>query len=69
MDDADRTAEIMQKVDELTEVLRQSQENAYGGVKLPSETRATAAYLLERAMELVYEITGERWEFSYQTWY
>ena len=69
MDNSDRTTEIMQKVDELTDVLRQSKANAYGGVKLPSETRATAAYLLKRAMELVYEITGEEWEFSYQTWY
>ena len=68
MDNFDRTTEIMRKVDELTDVLRQSKANAYGGARLPSETRATAAYLLERAMELVYEITGEEWEFSYQTW-
>ena len=69
MDNADRTAEIMQKVEELTDVLRQSKENAYGCPKLPSEERATAGYLLERAMELVYEITGEEWEFSYRTMY
>ena len=58
--------EILQKVEELTDVLRQSRRNAYGIPKLPSEEKAMADYLHGRAIELVEEITGEDWEFSYR---
>lgn len=65
--DTGRTKEILQKVEELTDVLRQSHENAYGIPDLPSREKARADYLHERAIGLVEEITGEVWEFSYRT--
>jgi hypothetical protein len=64
--DTDRTDEILQKVEELTDVLRQSRENAYGIPNLPSKEKEMAEYLHGRAIELVEEITGEDWEFSYR---
>ena len=57
---------ILQKVEELKEVLRQSRENSYGIPDLPSREKARADYLRERAIELVEEITDEKWEFSYR---
>ena len=57
---------ILQKVEELKGVLRQSRENSYGIPDLPSREKARAEYLHERAIELVEEITDEEWEFSYR---
>ena len=61
--------EILKKVEELTDVLRQSHENSYGIPDLSSREKARADYLHGKAIELVEEITGEKWEFSYRTFW
>lgn len=58
---------VKSKIDELAEVMRQGNVNAECG-GLPSETQSRADSLMKRAIELVEEITGEEWEFSYLTW-
>lgn len=59
--------EILSKVKELKDILKQSHENSYGMPKLPSEEQAIAFQLKAKAESLVEEITGEKWEFSYRT--
>ena len=61
----DDEMDVMQKIDELADVLRQGNRNADGKPVLPSVSQANADYLLEKAIELVEEITGEKWEFTY----
>lgn len=56
------------KVEDLAAVLRAGQDNADICV-LPSESQENARQLREQAISLVEEITGEKWEFSYLTWY
>lgn len=59
--------EILDKIDELREVLRDANTNA-DRMLLPSESQAVADSLMEKAIELVEEITGEEWDFTYITW-
>ena len=55
-------------INELAEILRQGNNNGYGMPVLPSESYATAEYLEQRAKELVEELTGEEWNFTFLTW-
>ena len=58
---------IMDKINDLAETMRAGQDNA-DVMMLPSESQERAAYLQEKALSLIEEITGEKWEFSYLTW-
>lgn len=63
----DDEPDVMDKIEELKDVLRQGQCNA-DRVSLPSESQENARYLEIRAKELVEEITGEEWNFTYWSW-
>lgn len=58
--------ELNSKIDELKDVMRQGKENGYM-MALPSQSQAAAADLMQRAIEIIEEITGEEWDFSYIT--
>lgn len=59
-------AELHEKIEELAELMRRG--NANGDLSaLPSESQAIAQDLMSRAIGIVEEITGEKWEFSYIT--
>lgn len=64
---SDDCTELKEKIKELAEIMRDGYCNA-DQVMLPSESQARAAYLQEKAQNIVEEITGEKWEFSYLTW-
>ena len=53
------------KVDELAELLREAN---YCPMMLPGESQARAKSLMEEAIKLVEEITGEEWHFEYLTY-
>lgn len=59
--------ELEKLVTELTNVLKEGNENA-DRMCLPSESERRAAELHERAKEIVKEITGYEWEFTWLTW-
>lgn len=63
----DMAIEALTKITELTEVLREASHNA-DKIGLPSESQATAKALLQKAIGLVEEITGQKWNFTYWTW-
>ncbi len=65
MNRSDRTEELVRK---LASVMRQGRENA-DITRLPSESQEEARRLYEEAIELVEEITGEKWEFTWLTWF
>ena len=56
---------IQEKVNELTDLLIEAN---YCPMMLPSESQARAQSMMNRAIELVEEITGEEWRFEYLTW-
>ena len=58
--------DLTSKIEELAEIMRDGNHNA-DNVFLPSESQASADYLMNKAIELVEEITGEEWNFSYWT--
>lgn len=57
---------VRAKVDELTETLREAKNNA-NELRMPSESLAVAKALYEKAVSIVEEITGEKWDFPYWT--
>ena len=59
--------EILEKIDELKEILREGHRNA-DQLMLPSESQARAQNLMRQALGIIEEITGEEWEFSYISW-
>ena len=58
--------DIREKIDELAEVMREGYLNGDYAC-LPSESMDRARCLRERAIEIIEEITGEKWEFTYVT--
>lgn len=64
-DDRDKQSELIAK---LAEIMREGNRNA-DIAGLPSETQARAKRLIEDAIAVIEELTGERWEFSFLTWY
>lgn len=58
--------DLTSKIEELAEIMRDGNHNA-DSLFLPSESQASAEYLMKKAIELVEEITGEEWNFSYWT--
>jgi len=67
IEEYESTSEQFAKLDELVEVMREGHANGYK-MELPSQSLNRAKELYERAIELVEEITGEKWEFGYCTW-
>jgi len=66
MDD-DYKTELEEKIEELAEIMRDGNRNG-DLMMLPSDSQSCANNLMRRAIDLIEEITGERWEFSYITW-
>lgn len=64
----DETVDVRGKIDELREVLKAGNNNAYK-MMLPSESQAIAGELMERAIEIIKELTGQDWNFTCLTWY
>ena len=54
-------------IKKLAEVMREGQRNA-DLAQLPSASQERAERLMQKAIRLVEELTGEEWEFSYITW-
>ena len=57
---------LQAKVDELAELMRKGQMNGCR-INLPSVSAGIAEDLLDRAIEIIEEITDEKWEFSFVT--
>lgn len=57
---------LQSKVDRLADILREGQNNA-NTMRLPSESARAAEELYNKAIGIVEEITGEKWEFSFLT--
>lgn len=57
---------LADKVRELSEVMREGNRNA-DVMMLPSDSQASARSLMQKAIQLVESITGEKWDFSYLT--
>ena len=55
------------KVAELKEIMRRGSING-NRIELPSVSQSNAAHLMGRAIDIIEEITGEKWDFSYITW-
>jgi hypothetical protein len=53
-------------IEELAEVMREGNLNG-DMMMLPSESAENARSLMQRAIEIIEELTGEKWEFSYVT--
>lgn len=56
--------DLFTKIEKLREIMRAGNANA-DVLRLPSESRAEAAALMQEAISLVEDITGEKWEFSF----
>lgn len=56
--------EILEKVERLADVMRKGQANGYV-MRLPSESLEMASDLYKEAIEIIEDITGEKWDFSY----
>lgn len=63
----DERVHLCDKIEELRDVMARGRRNG-DYMALPSDSQAMAATLMKRAIELVEEITGEQWEFSYITY-
>lgn len=66
--DASERKDTKALLEELKNVMYKGHLNADHMV-LPSESQARAAELFNRAVEIIEEITGEKWDFSYITFY
>ncbi|MBR6615036.1 MAG: hypothetical protein IKK95_03585, partial [Lachnospiraceae bacterium] len=61
-DSLEEEEETKEKIAELSDVLAEAN---YCPMMLPSESQARARELMQRAIELVEEITGHEWRFEY----
>ena len=59
---------LKSKINKLSEVLSEGRRNADYG-ELPSVSREKADMLFHDAIQIIEELTGEKWEFSFTTWY
>jgi len=55
-----------EKIERLAKILREGRTNA-DRMALPSESQARADALMQEAISIVEELTGEKWEFSFMT--
>lgn len=58
---------MFEKINRLAEILRKGNHNA-DVLRLPSETQADADELQQEAIDLIEDITGEKWDFEYYTY-
>lgn len=58
---------LADKVAELKEVMRQGSVNG-NRIELPSVSQANAECLMKRAIDIIEDMTGEKWDFSFVTW-
>lgn len=55
---------LQSKIDKLAEIMRKGHDGSEWHM-LPSESQARADWLEQEAIELIEEITGEKWKFAY----
>ena len=55
------------KINRLKELMQEGQLNGYRAM-MPSDSQAYANDLMQEAISIIEEITGEKWEFSFVTW-
>lgn len=53
-------------INELKEIMHEGNHNA-DVMRLPSETQADAQALMKRAIEIIEQLTNEKWNFQYLT--
>ena len=58
---------VISKVKELAEIMGEGKLNGYK-MALPSESQQKAQSLMENAIQIIEEITGQEWDFSFITW-
>lgn len=56
-----------EKIDKLAEVMRKGNANA-DSLAPPAESKAKTQELFSQAIELIEELTGEKWEFTFWNW-
>ena len=59
--------DLTSKIEELAEIMRQGNCNA-DMMMLPSQSAASAESLMEKAIDIIEELTGEEWNFTYITY-
>ena len=67
LEELERLQERDDKIEELADVMREGQLNSWN-MCLPSESAGTANELRNRAIQLIEDITGEEWNFTYLNW-
>lgn len=65
--DVDDNESVGAKINRLKDIMREGQANGYR-MMLPSESQSRAKELMDEAISLVEEITGEKWDFSFVEW-
>lgn len=55
---------VQKKIDDLADIMRRGHDGSEFRM-LPSESQARAEQLCNQAIELVEELTGEKWDFTY----
>ena len=55
------------QMERLREIMREGHSNAYQAM-LPSQSASRAERLMSEAIEIIEEMTGEKWDFSYITY-
>ena len=58
--------EKVSKIDELAQIMDEGNRNA-DVLTFPYESRETANDLMDRAVEIIQELTGKEWEFTFLT--
>lgn len=59
--------DLTSKIEELAEIMRQGNCNA-DMMMLPSQSAASAESLMRKAIDILEELTGEEWNFTYITY-
>lgn len=59
--------DLTSKIEELAEIMRQGNCNA-NMMMLPSQSAASAEGLMRKAIDIIEELTGEEWNFTYITY-
>ena len=64
---SEHESSLADKVAELKEIMRQGSING-NRIELPSVSQANAESLMKRAIDIIEDMTGEKWDFSFVTW-
>ena len=65
--DGQELVDLKEKVEDLADIMRRGNRNA-DVVMLPSESQYIAESLIKSAIEIIEDITGEKWDFRFLTW-